>query len=326
MFPSFTFAGIKVPMYSLMIAIGAFAYVLYLYFTFTRFEKVRTDTLNRMLFVSIAGFAILGISAFVFDALFHSIEEKKLTMGGITWLGGVIGAFPATIFLIHKFVPEGKGRALYFFSLVVPGIVLAHAFGRIGCFFGGCCYGMQVSPDNIFGVTFPAHSTAAHKLGLGANGRSVPVLPTQLFEAVFELILFVVMLATRKKTKKYNIEIYCFAYGVFRFILEFFRGDSRGASGLGLSPSQVISILLWCAATLLILFRNGKIFKKLAQKCEQWQEEYKLDMIKRHEDRRCCAVLSATNAIRELYKLSEDGIITKEEFEKKKQQLLDRIE
>lgn len=322
MFPRLTIGEFEIPMYSLMVAIGAVAYIIYMYITFTRFEKVTQDTLIRMLVVSIAGFAILGASAYFFDALFHSIEEKKLVMGGITWLGGVIGAFPATVFLIHKFVPEAKGRALYFFSLVVPGIVLAHAFGRVGCFFGGCCYG-QVT-DSWLGVSFPPDSTAAHKHP-APNGWSLPVLPTQLIEAVFEFILFTVMLVLRKKTKKYNIEIYCFAYGVFRFTLEFFRGDSRGASGLGISPSQVISILLWIAATLLILYRNGKIFQKLAKKCEEWQEEYKLDLIKKKHDHRCCAVLSATNALRELQKLCDEGVISKDEFEKTKAKILDRL-
>lgn len=322
MFPRLTIGEIEIPMYSLFVALGAVAYIIYMYIAFTRFEKVTQDTLNRMLVVSIVGFAILGASAYFFDALFHSIEEKKLVMGGITWLGGVIGAFPATIFLIHKFVPEAKGRALQFFSLVVPGIVLAHALGRVGCFFGGCCYG-QVT-DSWLGVRFPPGSTAA-KNHPSASGWSQPVLPTQLIEAVFELMLFIVMVVLRKKTKKNNIEIYCYAYGLFRFILEFFRGDSRGASGLGLSPSQVISIILWISATLLILFRNGKIFHKLAKKCEEWQEEYKLDMVKKKHDHRCCAVLSATNALRELQKLCDEGVITKAEFEKTKAKILDRL-
>ncbi len=306
-----TIAGIDIPMYSAMIAVGALAYLIYIYFTFTRYKTVKTDTLNRLLGVSVIGFAVLGISAFVFDAIFHSIDEGKLVAGGITWLGGVIGAFPAVVVLLHKLVPEAKGNALEFFSLMVPGIVLAHAFGRIGCFFGGCCYGQET--NSALGVLFP-DPDLPHK-----------VLPTQLFEAVFEFVLFTVMLAFRKKTGKHNIEIYCFAYGVFRFIMEFFRGDNRGASGLGLSPSQIICILLWIAGTLLILYKNGKIFKNLAKKCEAWREEYKLDQIKRKEDRRCCAVLSAANALRELHKLSEEGVITKEEYEKKKAQLLDRM-
>lgn len=322
MFPHLHIMGLHIPMYSLMLVVGGLAYVIVLLITFTRWEKVQKETVYRLLIVSIFGAIVMAVSAFILNSIFHSIEEGRLVAGGITWLGGVLGAFPAMVFMIHAFVPEAKGRALYFFSLLVPGIVLAHAFGRIGCFFGGCCYGAPT--DSWLGISFPEGSSAAEKYP-SATGGSMPVLPTMLFEAIFELVLFIVMLATRKKTKKYSIEIYAIAYGVFRFTLEFFRGDSRGGTGFFLSPSQLMSIILWIGALLLILYRQGKIFKKLAKKCEEWQEEYKLDLVKKHEDRRCCAVLSATNAIRELHKLYEEGVLTKDEYEKTKAKLLERI-
>lgn len=323
MLPYLHIGGLHIPMYSLMLAVGGIAYVAVLLVTFTRFEKVHKDTIRKLFLVSVIGAGALAVSAFIFNSLFHSIEEGRLVLGGITWLGGVLGAIPAMIVLLHFFVPEAKGRALYFFSLLMPGLVLAHAFGRIGCFFGGCCYGAPT--DSWLGISFPDGSSAADKYP-SVTGGSVPVLPTMLIEAIFELILFIVMMAARKKTKKYNIEIYAFAYGVFRFVMEFFRGDNRGGTGFFLSPSQLMCIILWIGACLLILYRQGKIFKNLPKKCEQWQEEYKLDLVKKKEDRRCCATLSAVNAIRELHKLHGEGILTKEEFENTKAKLLERIE
>ncbi len=323
MFPHWHIAGFKIPMYSFMLVVGGIAYVIVMLITFTRFEKVQKETIYRLLVVSVFGAIAMGVSAFILNSIFHSIQEGKLVIGGITWLGGVLGSFPAMVFMIHAFVPEAKGKALYYFSLLVPGIVLAHAFGRVGCFFGGCCYGAPTS--SWLGIVFPEGSSAAHKYPSPSGNGSVPVLPTMLIEAVFELILFIVMMATRRKTKKYNIEIYALAYGVFRFVMEFFRGDNRGGTGFFLSPSQFMSMILWIGAGLLILYRQGKIFKKLAEKCKVWQEEYKLDLIKKKEDRRCCATLSATNAIRELHKLHEEGIITKEEYESTKAKLLERI-
>lgn len=322
MLPHLHIGGFSIPMYTLMLTIGALAYVIVMLITFTRFEKVQQETIFRLLIVSVFGGITMAVSAFILNSIFHSIEEKKLVLGGITWLGGVLGSFPMMVFLIHKFVPEAKGRALYFFSLLIPGIVLAHAFGRVGCFFGGCCYGMPT--DSWLGITFPEGGHPAEHI-IQKYGENVAVFPTMLVEAVFELILFIVMMVARKKTKKYNIEIYAFAYGVFRFVLEFFRGDNRGGTGFFLSPSQLMSMVLWIGALLLILYRQGKILKKLAKKCEEWQEEYKLDTIKKKEDRRCCAVLSATNAIRELHKMYEEGIITKKEYESTKAKLLERI-
>ena len=322
MLPHIHLLGFKIPSYSLMIAIGFCSFLIWMYFALTKIEKVSAETHIRMLLVSVAGFAILGISAYIFNGIFHSIEKGKLVFGGITWLGGVIGGFPATLFLIHKFVPEAKGRELRFLSLIIPGIVLAHGIGRIGCFLGGCCYGAPT--DSIFGVRFPEGSTAAEKYP-SLGGGSVPLLPTQLFEAVFEIALFVVMLFGRKKLSNHNVELYCYAYGVFRFVLEFFRADNRGSTGIFLTPSQLICVILWISATLIILYKNGKIFKKLAEKSLKWQEEYKATLKKKNEHRLCCQVLSSANALRELNKLYKEEILTKEEYEKKKAELLERF-
>ena len=108
-------------------------------------------------------------------------------------------------------------------------ITVAHAFGRIGCFFAGCCYGRET--DSVLGVHFKY-----------VSGNR---LPTQLFEAAFLFLLFAVLTLLVLKWKcPYTMSVYLVAYGIFRFIIEFFRGDDRGQIfGGALSPSQVGSIV-----------------------------------------------------------------------------------
>lgn len=296
--------------FQLMIFFGVIAF--YLTFRLTcKAEGIGKITRARLFSVCLFGIAVLGASAFFFNSLFHTIENKKLSIGGITWLGGVVVAFPVTILLIHKLVPKAKGRALYYFSLLIPGIVIGHAFGRMGCFLGGCCYGGVT--DSIFGVSFPEGSSAAHVYP-AVSGRSLKVFPTQLFECVFELLLFIVMMLSRKKTKGYNIEIYAVSYGIFRFLIEFLRGDNRGATGIGVTPSQLLSILLIISAFFLILFRKGYIFKRLNEKCKVWQVE--ADAL---DDR------DGVYEIQRLYALYKKGVITEEEYNEKKKEMLNKL-
>ncbi len=313
--------GIHIPMYSLLVAIGIIAFFVTYFLYVERGEKLDRFNSNRLLFVAALGIVMLGISAFILNSVFHSIEEGELVIGGITWLGGVVGAVPFTIFLIHKFVPRAKGNAVYYFSLLVPGLVIGHAFGRLGCFCAGCCYGART--DGIFGISFPDGSPAANQYPGGLNGSSLPVFPTQLFEAAFEFTLFIVLVVFRKKLKKYNLEIYLIAYGLFRFLLEFLRGDDRGGFAVSFpSPSQLMCMLMFIGATFLILYRNKVVFKKLHAKCEVWQGEAAIALQQPPKKKTETATIEA---IKELHGMMEAGIISEEEFEEKKQELLKRL-
>lgn len=307
MFPSFDIGNLTIPLYSVMIAIGICVGAFVAYITIYKKENISKYTAIRLVMCATASGICLYIGAWIFNSIFHSIEERRLVFGGITWLGGVVVGFPVMILLIHFFVPIAKGRALYTFSLIVPCIVIGHGFGRIGCFFAGCCYGMET--NSFLGVTFP--------------GMDHKVLPTQLFEASFEFLLFAFMMLTRKKLKGHHLEVYFIAYGIFRFIIEFFRGDSRGSTGFFLSPAQFLDILIIIAAVFIILFYKQKVFKKLYAKCVIWASEAR----KTGSRKRSVFEPGQTpqDVIKELFAMKENGIITDEEYEKKKEKLLNKI-
>ena len=292
---------LHIPAFSLMILLGVVAFTICLILILEKVEKVERKTVNRILIIGAVGFVALAAFAFFFNSLFHSIQAGKLQIGGITWLGGVLGAFPLTVWLLHKFCPRIKGNALFYFNLLIPAIVLAHGFGRVGCFCGGCCYGKET--ESIFGVQFPHLEN--------------PVYPTQLYEAAFEFVLFALMMIFYKKWRTHFLEIYCFSYGVFRFALEFLRGDNRGSVGFFLSPSQVMSILLILGGVLLVLYNKNLLFKKLYAKMETYK--------KQSEKYGAYVQEEVLYTLKQLQTLQADGVITKEEYEKTQEELLKRL-
>jgi len=157
---------------------------------------------------------------------------------GATFLGGLIGG--AATFLIIYFLgglllyknkeKEYINRFVEFTSIAGACISSAHAFGRIGCFFAGCCYGVET--NSFLGVVFHGHTEKR--------------LPTQLFESAFLFILCAVIIVLNFKIKdfKFGLVIYTIGYGIWRFFIEYIRGDDRGKFIGNISPSQFWSLVM----------------------------------------------------------------------------------
>jgi len=171
--------------------------------------------------------------------------------GGLTYYGGLIAAAIVGItFLRREGVPLYRGM-----DIAAVSISLGLVFGRLGCFLGGCCFG--VPTDHRFGVSFPPLSPASEsqwRAGLleAPDFASLPVHPTQLYEAVGCLAITAYLLFWLLPRRRFEGQVLlCFVglYAILRFVVEFWRADERGEI-LGLSTSQSISI----AALLLVGF------------------------------------------------------------------------
>jgi prolipoprotein diacylglyceryltransferase len=81
------------------------------------------------------------------------------------------------------------------------------------------------------------------------------------------------MLLLYKRLKRHFLETYAFSYGVFRFLMEFARGDNRGATGLVLQPSQIMSLLLILGGVVVLLCQKGILFKRLRRKMDGYTEQ-----------------------------------------------------
>lgn len=162
--------------------------------------------------------------------------------GGLAYYGGLIGATAFGLYFLRKQkFPMWKGADMA--GLVIP---VGLFFGRMGCFLGGCCFGQPT--DGPLGVAFPAWSPASESqarahLITHASLPSLPVYPTQLFEAFGCLGLAAVLMFVVHPKKQFDGQVFCaflVLYGLLRFVIEFLRADDRGAV-FGLSTSQLIS-------------------------------------------------------------------------------------
>lgn len=163
--------------------------------------------------------------------------------GGLVFYGGMIAAVLTSVWYLRKhhipFLPVA--------DIFAPGLALGHAFGRIGCFTAGCCYGREAPPGTWWSVIFPHTDNEIAPAG-------VPLYNTQLAESAGEFLIFLFLIFFRKR-KKFEGEIfllYLILYPILRTVLEAFRGDKiRGVFLWGLSTSQFIS-LAWIAVALII--------------------------------------------------------------------------
>jgi len=207
----------------------------------------RKDT-NRLLIFFGIGLAVTYFFSYFFDALFHYLETGVFE-GGITFIAGFVGGVICFSLLIYFFMKPERKNILKILNVIIPGILLAHAFGRLGCFSVGCCYGTETT--GIFGVFFPEGTNPY------ADGIRTAIHPTQLYEAFFLFAMFFVLKYV-PKVKEHRFSVYLMSYGAFRFCLELFlRGDSRGVL-FGLPPSEILSVLMFIAGAIIIIFEFKK--------------------------------------------------------------------
>ncbi len=129
-------------------------------------------------------------------------------------------------------------------DLFAPSLAIGVFFGRIGCFFAGCCFGVPC--DLPWAVTFTNPQSLA-KL-------HIPLHPVQLYSSLGALITFLILFAFRKR-KTFDGQLslmWIFCYSGFRLIEELFRGDVRGDLIFGKYPtSQVLSVILFIGSVIL---------------------------------------------------------------------------
>lgn len=180
----------------------------------------------------------------------------RIDQGGLMFYGGLIAA----ALLLVAYARARRQPLLEVTDLVLAVVPLGHAFGRLGCFFHGCCYGKVTHA--WYGVCFPKGSPAwweqtasVPPLLPQAAACSLPVIPTQLLECGGNLLLFAALFALyprRHRQPGLITGVYLASYAVLRFAIESLRGDPRLALG-HLSISQAISLAVLAAGAACLL-------------------------------------------------------------------------
>ena len=236
----------------------------------------------------------------------------EMVGGGLVFFGGLIGGALAA----YWYAKRNEIEFLRLADIAMPVLSLGQTLGRLGCFSAGCCWGKITTEGNRFGVHFPgeqaknlfgtpggtpslawqsmhtdtryvveATGDITHQAVAGSvpisqwvteHGHTLPIHPTQLYESLGQMILFVLLLTARNYRRFHGqiFAIWLMCYAVLRGSVELFRGDIErgtlngllndiGLAGLAqsvpleawynLSTSQFISICMFSlGATVLV--------------------------------------------------------------------------
>lgn len=209
-------------------------------------QNVILDITFWALFIGFIGARTLFIVTRFSYFMSNPAEIVQVWNGGLVFYGGPIFAVPYILYAVRK-----KNLPIWkVVDVLTPGLVVNHAFGRLGCLAAGCCYGKPTGTS--FGVKLQSEL-------VDAELRGIPLHPTQLYEGAALFILFFALYRLNK-TKVFDGQVfltYFIAYPIIRSIVEIFRGDLIRGFVIDnvLSTSQFISIIVFALASLMLYLR-----------------------------------------------------------------------
>jgi phosphatidylglycerol---prolipoprotein diacylglyceryl transferase len=204
---------------------------------------------NQQTVLDLAFYIILGaiIGSRIFYVITHleyfresPLDAFKVWEGGLTFYGGFIMALAIAVYMIKKY----RLPAYQTLDLFAPSLAVGILFGRLGCFFAGCCYGMPCGLP--WAVTFTNPQSLAE--------LNVPLHPVQLYAAAGSAVTLMVLLYLKNR-KTFNGElalVWIMLYSCSRLFEELFRGGVRGDLVFNRYPaSQVMALVLLIVAAAL---------------------------------------------------------------------------
>ncbi|MGZ6070844.1 MAG: prolipoprotein diacylglyceryl transferase [Myxococcaceae bacterium] len=274
----------------------------------------RNDVMDLAVWVVVSAFVgskilfILVTPKDFLDGLASAFRDPSRLLGalggGFVFYGGFIGATSA----VWWFCRDRKIPFLRLGDVIVPTVALGQAFGRLGCFAAGCCWGKPASLHLPWAVRFPGAEHALDIFGqhtsgaiawasqsqelqrwviestgqvfdhpvpgairigdwVAQHGTTVPIHPTQLYESLAQLLLFVALMIARRYRRFHGqiLALYLIGYSIIRTTVELYRGDfERGTlhklvdqipldAWWNISTSQLISLVMFVFGVALLV-------------------------------------------------------------------------
>lgn len=275
---AFYIFGFRVAFYGLFIGIGVMAGIL------TAARIARKTGQNEDDYWDFAAWAVILsiIGARIYFVVFSWDSYKDnlllvfhLRQGGLAIYGGVIAAF-ITLFVWCRIK---KKKPLLIGDTAMPGLILGQAIGRWGNFMNREVFGdfydgllsMQIPITDVRDKGDITQNIYSH-IPEGAN--YINVHPTFLYESMWNLLIFLLLLVYRKH-KKFDGELcllYLGGYGLGRFVIEGIRTDTLFIPGTTVPVSQVLAAVLVVfslAVDIVVRVRLGKSVPGGTEKTEK---------------------------------------------------------
>lgn len=235
----FNIGNFTVHTYGFLIMLGALLAYLYMARTAKKDLGIDPDKIQTVAIYVIFGAFVGGKLLFYFEEpsfYFHPPSNMLVNFRtGFVFYGSLLFAVPIAIWFFRK---EKWPLWPMMDRLAIAGLIV-HSFGRMGCFFAGCCYGLPT--EMPWGVTFSDAESQAKPLHTALH-------PTQLYESFFLLSImgFLLLFKKHQRFQGQLFMLYLMLYAVGRGVIEIFRGDLRRGFIIEdvLSHSQFISIII----------------------------------------------------------------------------------
>lgn len=238
----FEFGNFFLPSYGVFVALGFLAGMFVTRVLAKRRGLDAEFVVGAALYTALIGLAGAKVALILQDFSYYMrnpaelVSMNMLQSAGIFY-GGVLAGLAFFVWYMRK---HGMDMATVG-DCLAPGLAIGHALGRLGCFFGGCCFGEYCTrPWAVVYSNPDVHDFSNVPLG-------IPLHPTQIYEFLTELAIFLLLFAVFNKLSRPGriLGLFLVLSSIGRFVVEFFRAHDVGDPfGLGLSTAQWTALAL----------------------------------------------------------------------------------